>query len=357
MDAVDLLQQLVAIPSLSGNEREAVDFLVSAMSGLGFSAEVDKAGNAVGIRQNIALNGRITSEIMLLGHIDTVPGDIPVRIEDGVLYGRGAVDAKSPLAAFIMAASQVVLPPGTRIVVVGAVEEESATSKGARHIVRNYSPDYCVIGEPSGWDGITLGYKGRILIDYKDDQDMGHTAGSQRSVAEKGIDWWNDLSSLIDEFNQGRERVFDQLLPSLRHVQTGSDGLRNQIDMKVGVRLPPDFDIEWLKEQVFALSNGAQLRMYAHEPAFQSSRRTPLARTFNKTFRQAGVKPRYKLKTGTSDMNVVGPLWQIPIVAYGPGDSSLDHAPNEHIVISEYLQSIEILQAVLTDMGREATAQ
>jgi LysW-gamma-L-lysine carboxypeptidase len=47
-------------------------------------------------------------------------------------------------------------------------------------------------------------------------------------------------------------------------------------------------------------------------------------------------------------MNVVGPVWNCPIVAYGPGDSLLDHTPNEHIVLAEYLQSIAILQTVLT---------
>ncbi len=79
-------------------------------------------------------DGRITKEILLLGHMDTVPGDIPVRIERDRLYGRGAVDAKGPLAAFVVAAARAQLAPGTRLVVIGAVEEESATSKGARHV-------------------------------------------------------------------------------------------------------------------------------------------------------------------------------------------------------------------------------
>lgn len=353
MDAVGLLKQLVSIPSLSGNEGRAVEFLVSAMSELGFLAEIDDAGNAVGERVNYDHNGQIHCEIMLLGHIDTVPGDIPVEIENDLLFGRGTVDAKGPLAAFVAAASKMTLAPGMRIMVVGAVEEESATSKGARHIAQSYNPNYCIIGEPSGWDGVTLGYKGRILIDYLGEQEMGHTAGNQRGAAEKGIDWWNNLTSLIEVFNRDQERLFEKLLPSLRHIQTGSDGLHNQIDMKVGVRLPPNFDIDWFKEKIVGFSNGAEISMYAHEPAFQSSRMTPLARAFNKALRQADIRPRFKLKTGTSDMNVVGPIWQIPIVAYGPGDSALDHTPEEHIIIPEFLQSIELLQDVLTDLGQQ----
>ena len=47
-------------------------------------------------------------------------------------------------------------------------------------------------------------------------------------------------------------------------------------------------------------------------------------------------------------MNVVGPHWpDTPIVAYGPGDSSLDHTPDEHIDLNEYQQAIEVLVGVL----------
>ncbi len=99
MDPIVLLTRMVEIPSLSGEESALADFLVETMRGLGFQAHVDEAGNAVGVL------GDGPTEIVLLGHLDTVPGAIPVRIEDGQLYGRGSVDAKGPLATFIAAAA------------------------------------------------------------------------------------------------------------------------------------------------------------------------------------------------------------------------------------------------------------
>ncbi len=90
---------------------------------------------------------------------------------------------------------------------------------------------------------------------------------------------------------------------------------------------------------------------YAYEPAYQSNRRTPLARAFNHALRRAGAVPRFKLKTGTSDMNVVGPIWNCPILAYGPGDSTLDHTPDEHINLVEYKQAIMVLQTVLRELS------
>jgi LysW-gamma-L-lysine carboxypeptidase len=81
---------------------------------------------------------------MLLGHIDTVTGDIGVRIDGDVLYGRGAVDAKGPLAAFASAAAQSLIPDGWRVVVIGAVEEEIASSTGAHHARECFAPDLCI---------------------------------------------------------------------------------------------------------------------------------------------------------------------------------------------------------------------
>ncbi len=351
MNEIEFLQQLVAIPSLPGQEDAAAAFLVESMAALGMRAFIDEAGNAVGIREYADHSNRINKEIVLLGHMDTVPGDIPVRIEHDRLYGRGAVDAKGPLATFVIAAARAQLAPGTRLVVIGAVEEESATSKGARHVAANYQPDYCIIGEPSGWDGATLGYKGRILLDYELQQPMGHTAGKEEGAAETAVSWWNNLSQLIAQFNASRERLFDQLLPSLRHMHTASDGLTNCAVLKVGIRLPPGFDISSFTNQATQLAGAASLRCYAYEPAYQSNRRTPLARTFNHALRQAGAQPRFKLKTGTSDMNVVGPIWDCPIVAYGPGDSALDHTPGEHINLAEYKRAIQVLQIVLHELS------
>ncbi|MBP6470671.1 MAG: [LysW]-lysine hydrolase [Chloroflexi bacterium] len=350
IEPVEFLSELVAIESLSGEETAVAHFLTAHMARLGLAAHIDAAGNAVGVRECGDENGRITREIVLLGHMDTVPGCVPVRVVDGKVYGRGAVDAKGPLATFVLAAAQASLPPGTRLVVIGATEEEAATSKGARYAAAQYAPDFCIIGEPSGWDGVTLGYKGRVLIDYAYAQPMSHTAGQVSGAAETGIAWLNRLTGHTAAFNQTRARLFDQLLPSIRNIHTGSDGLSNTIDIQVGVRLPPDFDMAGLETAVRQMAGSASLRFYAHEAAFQTNRQTLLARAFNRAIRQAGAKPTFKLKTGTSDMNVVGPIWQCPIVAYGPGDSSLDHTPEEHVVITEYLQAIDVLQSVLEEI-------
>jgi LysW-gamma-L-lysine carboxypeptidase len=348
MTPVELLQRMLEIESLSGQERALAEFLVEAMKSFGFdNAFIDDAGNAVGLRGSKG-DGR---DIVLLGHMDTVPGRIPVRIEGDSLYGRGSVDAKGPLATFIIAAAQAKIPAGTRLIVVGAVEEEAPSSKGARFARDQYnSPEACIIGEPSGWDAVTLGYKGCLTVEYRLTQPGGHSAGPVGGVAEQAVAWWQALLDHAAEYNRGHQRLFDQLLPSLRRINSSSDGMQDTIEATVGFRLPPRFDIDALEQFVRTSAGPAEVKFIGREVAWESSRESELARAFVRVIRDAGARPSFKLKTGTSDMNVVGPKWNCPIVAYGPGDSKLDHTPSEHVSIREFHAAIDVLTRVLESL-------
>jgi len=340
--AVELLETLVGIPSPSGQEEAVARAAVQWMTKLGLHATVDEAGNAVGRL------GDGTREILLLGHIDTVSGIVPVRREGDKLYGRGAVDAKGPFCAFIAATSRVDVAPGWRISVVGAVEEESASSKGARYVARTMaSPEYVVIGEPSSWQRITLGYKGRMLIAYGLERSMTHTAGEAVGVAERAFFFWQAIRGYADEWNAEKSRRFETLDPSLRSLRTDSDGLSERVEMHLGLRLPLGLDAGDLQAFAESEAGEAELRFRGIEQPYRGDKRNPLTRAFLSSIREQGERASFVLKTGTSDMNVLGSVWDCPMVAYGPGDSAQDHTPHEHIQVSEYLQAIRVLEGVL----------
>lgn len=340
----DLLVELVRRSSPSGFEAPAVRYLVAWMVAHGFDARVDEAGSACGIRGPLDA----PHTLMLLGHIDTVPGEIPVRVEDGVLYGRGSVDAKGPLCAFAEAAAQATIPAGWRVVVIGAVEEESATSRGARFVRDCFHPDACIIGEPSGVDRITLGYKGRLLLDVTLCRPVAHTSRPEPTIGALGAAFWSAVAAWCAAQNAGVARAFEQVLPSLRSINTESDGFHDTLHMTVGFRLPPHLPPDAVQAAMAAFAEpDAEVRAYGAEQAYQGDKNNPLVRALLAAIRAQGARPGFVLKGGTSDMNVVGPAWGCPIVAYGPGDSALDHTPDEHIALAEVAQAVATLRHVI----------
>jgi len=165
------------------------------------------------------------------------------------------------------------------------------------------------------------------------------------------VAFWNRVRQQAGEWNEqhAEQSTFSALMPSLRTIHNDQDGLEEWTSLIVGYRLPPDYDIAGLRAQLEhgAAEDQAQVRFYGEEAAFQATRTTPLARAFIQAIRATGEQVTFKHKTGTSDMNVVGPVWGENIVAYGPGDSSLDHTPQEHIHIAEYAHAIDVLELVL----------
>jgi len=342
---LELVRGLVAIPSVSRQEGEAVEWLVARMAERGSRAYVDDAGNAVGEF------GEGPVHVVLLGHIDTVPGEIPVRVEDGELVGRGAVDAKGPLAAFVSAASVPV--PGVRVSVVGAVEEESPTSAGARHVALGPTPDWCVVGEPSGWDGVTVAYKGRLVLEIGLSRAGRHGAAPGATIGEEALALWERVRDASSE-RAATDRAFDRLDTRLEGIWAGDgDGLREHARLRVGYRIPPGRSTDAVERDARAAVAGhageasvTLARIGAEEPA-RTERTSDLARAFARAITEAGGRPTFIAKSGTSDMNVLAPAWGCPMVAYGPGDSAFDHTPMERLRLEDHARAIRVLRGVL----------
>ena len=346
---IGLLHDLVAIPSTSTNEAEAVRFLAGWMADQGLDAEIDSVGNAIG---RIGAGER---QIVLLGHIDTVPGEIPVRIEGGELHGRGSVDAKGPLATFVCAAVEAAKRDiSIRITVVGAVGEEHIGSVGAKEIASWSAPDLCIIGEPSGWDAICLGYRGSITATFRVTQESRHTAGPGEASAEKVILSWNALVAEAERLNDGATG-FNAITPAIRDMGSSHDGLTDEAWMHLGLRLPPGADVQALLgfmtqrslDHMFTRGVEAGFEVHGVQEGVRSTKQIPLVPPFLRAIRAQDGTPRFTVKLGTSDMTVVGPVWGCPILAYGPGDASLDHTPEERIILTDYLRAIDILTDVL----------
>jgi [amino group carrier protein]-lysine/ornithine hydrolase len=347
MSETHTLIQLVQQYSPSGDERGAVEWLVSRMAQLGYTeAFIDGAGNAVG------KIGSGSKQVLLLGHIDTVPGEIPVRVEGDTLFGRGCVDAKGALACFVDAAASAGSMDGWQFTVIGAVDEER-NSAGARFVVDQYAPDFAIIGEPNRWDRISLGYKGSALANIRIQRPQAHTASGGPTACEQAIETWLDIKRLVENYNQGRERLFEKLLVSLLGFESGSDEFVQWAGMRLAARLPLTLPPEQWYQRLVSSARGAHIEAIGFPvPAWQCQKNTPLVRALLGGIRSQGGTPSFVYKTGTADLNIVAPVWKCPAVVYGPGDSAYDHTPDEQISLEEYTLAVLALSSALAILKR-----
>jgi len=357
--AVDLLTRMVKIYSPSGSEEEISRFLAEEMEKLGFRVRRDQVGNVIGEV------GDGSPVVLLCGHMDTVEGIIPIRFENGQLYGRGSVDAKGPLAAMIVAASKFVDDgfPGS-ILVVGVVDEEKGGT-GIQHFVESgIHPDYAIFGEPSGLEKVVFGYKGIVTVKITVETPSGHSAAPWLfdNAIEKAMEFWWQIRKLHLREEKLKSRFYSitSCLTKIKGGNTSASFIPSYCEIFVQLRIPPQL----LPEQVFEEVKRKIDRYKATNPkvkvsvemvdvakAFEADRRSVIVRALAWGIRKTTLNyASFSRKTGTGDMNVLGNALKIPVVTYGPGDSRLDHTPNEHIDVKEYLKSIEVLKKALTKL-------
>jgi LysW-gamma-L-lysine carboxypeptidase len=340
-DALTLIG-LVEHYSPSGSERVAVEWLIERMRALGFAQVfVDGAGNALGKM------GDGPRQVILLGHIDTVPGEIRVRVEAGTLYGRGCVDAKGALACFVDAVAEVGAVEGWQFVVIGAVEEEG-NSEGARYVADRYAPDFAILGEPNRWDRVALGYKGSAWADVSIQRAQAHTASGELTACEQAVEIWLAVKGFAEAFNQGKVRAFEKVLPSLQSIESGTDEFQQWARLHLSARLPLEISPQEWYQRLVEIATPAQITPVGFPvPAWQCQKNTPLVRALLSGIRAQGGKPSFVYKTGTADLNIVAPVWGCPALVYGPGDSAYDHTPDEQISLDEYAQAVQVLSVGL----------
>ncbi len=347
----ELLVKLVGIPSVTDEEQACAEQLVTFFEEHGRDAWIDGIGN---------VRAPGDDSVLLTSHIDTVPGDVPVKVEslpagevgwggeDGpdsdtleVLWGRGSVDAKGCLSSMAVTAVR------TGASFAGVVGEE-VDSRGSRYLIENRdrTPDALINGEPSGWDGVTLGYRGLAAGRYVATSESGHSSRPENNAIQDAIAWWSAIES---EFSTDEwQPVFERVTPKPTDIRGGlsEDGLSVEATIDVQLRVPPSMSTE----EVIEIADGYldvadRVTWYDRVEPVMGSPRTPVARAFRGAIRQQDGDPRLLRKTGTSDMNVFANHWDCPMVTYGPGDSDLDHAPNEHLPLAEYDKAVAVLEA------------
>ena len=358
---VGFITEMLRIYSPSRAEHELALFLKDTMSrDLGFkNVTVDEVNNVVGEI------GSGSPKLLLCGHMDTVPGYQPARVSKGFIYGRGACDAKSSLAAMILAASKLADRQDVGKITVAAVSDEEGTSLGLKELLRRgVDAEYAIFGEPSGLDSITVGYKGRLALKLICETPSVHASAPWMSenAVERLLEVWQAIKASFNARNVGGDR-YHSITACLTKIRGGfsHNVMPGRCSITVDIRVPPKYTTTQILTDVKEIVGRFErdlsfpkfdMQILDQTEPFEADRNSPILRALVRAILKVrGKRPMLLNKTGTGDMNTLGTHLKIPVVTYGPGNPHLSHTRKEGIEIREFLQSIDIFQAAIVELA------
>jgi len=347
-EQVKLLLDSLRLYSPTGSESRYASFLADRMELMGYRrVRIDRAGNVLGEV------GRGEVSLLLCGHMDTVPGELPVRKTRGSIYGRGAADAKAPLCALLLAGIAAA-DAGISITLAGVTEEEGDGAGIERLIKSPRRFDYAIFGEPGGAGRITVAYRGRVALHVTVKTEGGH-AGSPWAYRSAFNEFVTTLEKLR-EYERSKEVPGDRfrslsVTPTLVRAGSYQNVVPGICEATLDMRIPPSLPSSKAVSEVRSIAerSGEGVRV-AIEPggpteAYEVDSGSLLLRSLQRAIiLRLRTRPSLIRKTSTGDMNTFAHEKRTECVTYGPGVSSTSHTDAEAVQISDYLNSIEVLK-------------
>jgi succinyl-diaminopimelate desuccinylase len=332
LDAGQLTARVVDIESVSGAERPLADAIEAALRGLPHLA-VHRDGNALVARTALGRARRV----ILAGHIDTVPvaGNLPSRVERGLLYGCGASDMKSGVAVQLRLAASVPEPAMDVTYVFYDCEEVESERNGLLRLARR-SPellagDFAVLMEPTG-GVVEGGCQGTLRAEISAGGKRAHSARSWQ-----GSNAIHAAGGIIDVLRGYAPRqpdvdglTYHEGLNAVA-VRGGVAGnvIPDECVITVNYRFAPDRSPDQARAHVREVFAGWEVRVTDLAGGARPGLAHPAAAAF---VAAVGGTPRAKLGwTDVARFDALG----IPAVNYGPGDPELAHTAGEHVALGE----------------------
>ena len=356
---LQFLLDSLKIYSPTTQEGPYADFLAEKMEQMGYrKVRLDGAGNVLGEV------GSGSVKLLLCGHMDTVPGVLPVvKMRDSV-YGRGAADAKSPLCALLAAGAQAA-DSGVALTFAGVTDEEG-DGAGINRIMKGRTRfDYAVFGEPGGASRVTVAYRGRVALRITVKTEGGH-AGSPWAY-RSAYDEFNAAVARLREYEASKQVAGDRfrslsLTPTVVQAGTYQNVVPNLCEGTVDLRLPPSINsskaIADLTSAAEKREDGVTVAVVPGEPteAYEVDGASKLLRAFQRAIiLKLKARPGLIRKTSTGDMNTFARRTKTECVTYGPGASATSHTDGEVVEIADYLNSIEVLKEAFKQLADLST--
>lgn len=216
LDVLPLLRELLAVPSVTGSEGPLAGFLAERLAGEGWAVSEQAVD---GDRRNVLATDGERPRVVLCTHQDTVPGEVEMREDDDVLFGRGACDAKGSMAAMIAAAAEL-KAAGVRGVGLLFVAGEETDSLGARRANEwGLGSEYVIVGEPTELK-LGLGHKGTVFVRLCASGKRAHSALPH--LGESAVEKLLDVLAEIRAIRFGEDPRLGPTLLNIGCLQGGS---------------------------------------------------------------------------------------------------------------------------------------
>ena len=326
LDAVALTRSLVDIDSTTGKEREAGLWLGQFIRDRGYIVERQPVTDA---RFNIYAHLGTPPQVVLSTHFDCVPPFFPSREERGLVFGRGACDAKGILAAQIVAAEQLRAAGETRVALLFVVGEERG-SDGAR-VANEHAPrgvKYLINGEPTD-NRLGAATRGVLRVRLRATGRAAHSAFPE--LGDSAID-----------------KLLDALMV-IRGLQLPEDPLLGRTHYTVGVIdggvAPNVVSPHASAELMFRIvGDGAEVRnqlgVVDGLVAIEQVLDVPAVKMHTIPGFESAVFPY------TTDVPLLT-RWGQPLLL-GPGSIHVAHTDEEHIAIDELRQAVDLYASLCT---------
>lgn len=374
-DAADLIGRMVAIPSVNPAFRQPGDpddwfdearmaaFVADWLRGIGLVVEVEEVEPR---RPNVVgrLAGTGGARMLWEGHLDTVQvtgmaAPFVPRVEAGRLFGRGAVDDKGCLAAFMLALRELAAaPPAASVTFLAASDEEFRFAGIRHHIARDSAYDLGIAGEPTNLR-VVRACKGCMRWFVEVRGKAAHTAKPHEGISAVRL-----AGRLLDAFDTRMAACAEThpLLGPPTLVCTGFEAGEgpNTVPSRAMLRfdyryLPSqDGDAVWSEFKALAedVLDGA---CTVHEPFIDSSamdvpEASLIVTLAREVCRRHGVAPEAIGVPYGSDATKMVNLGGVPTIVFGPGSIDQAHARDEYVDLAEVVRAA----AMLVDMARLA---
>ncbi|WP_374138982.1 succinyl-diaminopimelate desuccinylase [Sphingomonas sp.] len=366
IDVTTLTKALIACESVTPASSAVFDVLEQALLPLGFAVERFQAGEAPDgpVENLLAVRGTSGAHFAFAGHLDVVPpgsgwtGDpfVP-EVRGDLLYGRGAVDMKGAIAAFVTAVARIPADAGMISLIITGDEEGPATFGTValidRMAARGLRPDLCLVGEPTSVDQlgdmIKIGRRGSVNIWIDVPGKQGHVAYPH--LADNPI---RRLVSLLADINAIElDQGNDWFQPSNIEVTdiTVGNPATNVIPAKASARLSIRFNDqqrgEALVDRITALAQahapGATVAARISGEAFLTLPGSFSSLVADAVARHTGHHPALSTTGGTSDARFLSKI--CPVVEFGLVNATM-HKLDEAVALND----LEVLSDIYADI-------